>query len=111
MASHKYGCRVVQRLLEHCTSHQLENMLDSILRAVPRLAQDSYGNYVVQHMLEHGRKEDKRRIIIMIQENIVELSQHKCSSNVVEKALEIATVGEHANILEEERAALFNKVL
>merc|ERR1719215_9561 len=47
----------------------------------------------------------------MIQDNILALSQNKCSSNVVEKALEISTVGEHASILENERAALFQKVL
>jgi len=111
MASHMYGCRVVQRLLEHCTSQQLARMLDSILEAVPRLAQDPYGNYVVQHMLEHGRREDKRKIIRLIQDNIVHLAKHKCSSNVVEKALEIATVGEHASMLEDERAALMRKVL
>lgn len=111
MASHMYGCRVVQRLLEHCASHQLQKMLDLILDAIPRLAQDPYGNYVVQHMLEHGRKDDKRRIIGVVQANIVEFSKHKCSSNVVEKALEIATIGEHAQVLEEDRTQLMRKVI
>jgi len=111
MASHMYGCRVVQRLLEHCAAHQLEVMLDALLDVVPKLAQDPYGNYVVQHMLEHGRKEDKSRILKIIQGNIVMLSKHKCSSNVVEKALEIATVGEHAGALEAERALLMRTVL
>lgn len=105
MASHMYGCRVVQRLLEHCASHQLQNMLDQILGSIDKLATDPYGNYVVQHMLEHGRVEDKRRTLCVVEHNIVEFSKHKCSSNVVEKALEIATIGEHAAQLEAELAS------
>jgi len=111
MASHMYGCRVVQRLLEHCASHQLQAMLDRILTVIDKLATDPYGNYVVQHMLEHGRVEDKRYILRVIERNVVEFSRHKCSSNVVEKALEIATVGEHAAQLEEERSSLMFRVI
>mmetsp|Transcript_43603 Transcript_43603/g.109466 ORF Transcript_43603/g.109466 Transcript_43603/m.109466 type:complete len:544 (+) Transcript_43603:101-1732(+) len=111
MASHMYGCRVAQRLLEHCASHQLETMLNKILTVIDKLATDNYGNYVVQHMLEHGRVEDKKIIIGVIERNIVEFSKHKCSSNVVEKALEIATVGEHAAQLENERSSLMFRVI
>lgn len=111
MATHMYGCRVIQRLLEHCASHQLQKMLEHILNSIPRLAMDPYGNYVVQHMLEHGRKEDKKRIMSIIEHNIVEFSKHKCSSNVVEKCFEIATVGEHAFTLEEDRASLMRTVI
>lgn len=111
MASHIYGCRVVQRLLEHCASNQLEILLNQILKNIATLAQCPYGNYVMQHMLEHGRLEDKKQIIDVVVKNIVEFSKHKCSSNVVEKALEIATSGCHAQLLEEHRKQLMNKVI
>merc|ERR1719203_645618 len=62
-------------------------------------------------MLEHGRREDKRAIIQVVMNNIVDFSKHKCSSNVVEKALEIATVGEHASELEADRANLMNSLI
>merc|ERR1740129_1801028 len=110
-ASHMYGCRVIQRLLEHCGSHQLQKLLEHILRSIPKLTQDPYGNYVVQHMLEHGRKEDKKRIVNIIQDHVVDFAMHKCSSNVVEKCFEVATVGEHAYALDDERAKLMNTVL
>jgi len=111
MASNMYGCRVVQRLLEHCAPGQLATMLDQILSSVDRLAQDPYGNYVVQHTLQHGRKEDKKQIINVIKADIVAFAKNKCSSNVVDKCFEVSTTGEHAQALEEERASLMKAVL
>lgn len=110
-ASHTYGCRIIQRLLEHCGGVQLHTMLDLLVSAAKRLAKNLYGNYVVQHMLEHGRKEDKARIMQTVCQSIGEFSSHRCSSNVVEKCFEIASIGEHAAELENERHALYRTVI
>lgn len=108
---HRYGCRIVQRLLEHCAREKLEGMMGKICEGCAKFAKDPYGNYVVQHMLQHGRKDDKKRIIAIIKGNILDFAQHKCSSNVVDKCFEVATMGEHAGALDEERAALTRAVL
>merc|ERR1719238_708121 len=62
-------------------------------------------------MLEHGRPEDKKRILQAVAQNIMDFAKNKCSSNVVEKCFEIATIGEHADQLKEERTRLFEAVL
>jgi len=111
MAEHMYGCRIIQRLLEHCAPHQLEAMLEKIKSHVTELAKHLYGNYVVQHMLEHGRQEDKKAILDAITVNVVEFAKSKCSSNVVEKCFEIASIGEHADALREERRRLYHAIL
>lgn len=111
VASHKYGCRVVQRLLEHCRMDQLKKILEELIHSTPKLAQDFYGNYVVQHMLQHGRREDKSRIMAIVQGEITFYAKHRFSSNVVEKCIEVATTGEHAHALEEEREALLKAIL
>lgn len=111
MAEHMYGCRVIQRLLEHCAPHQLQEMLQKIEACTEKLSQNLYGNYVVQHMLEHGRAEDKKRILQIVANNIMEFAKNKCSSNVVEKCFEIATIGEHADALKDDRAKLFSALL
>jgi hypothetical protein len=110
-AVHRYGCRVIQRLLEHCPAKSLERVLEQILAIVPRLAQHRFGNYVIQHLLEHGRCRDKKRVICIMQEGLVMFSKDRCSSNVVEKCIEVATNGEHAPDLEQERAGLIHAVL
>lgn len=111
MASHMYGCRVIQRLLERCPADMLQVLLERILRRVDKLARDKHGNYVVQCILQHGRREDKRQIIEVIRRDVVEFAKNKVSSNVVEKCFEVATVGEHAEFLREDRANLMHTVL
>uniref|UniRef100_A0A7N0TLU4 PUM-HD domain-containing protein n=1 Tax=Kalanchoe fedtschenkoi TaxID=63787 RepID=A0A7N0TLU4_KALFE len=88
LSTHPYGCRVVQRILEHCHDPKtLSIMMDEILRSVCKLAQDQYGNYVIQHVLEHGKPHERSCIISKLTGQIVQMSQQKFASNVVEKCL------------------------
>lgn len=51
LSTHPYGCRVIQRILEHCTPEQTTPILDEMHAHVEQLIQDQYGNYVIQHVL------------------------------------------------------------
>jgi pumilio RNA-binding family len=49
LSMHPYGCRVIQRVLEHCGGDsQGQCIIDEILESACVLAQDQYGNYVTQ---------------------------------------------------------------
>ncbi|KAK8953024.1 hypothetical protein KSP40_PGU002615 [Platanthera guangdongensis] len=88
LSTHPYGCRVIQRVLEHCDDHKTQQiMMDEILGSICMLAQDQYGNYVVQHVLEHGKPHERSVIIQKLAGQIVHMSQQKFASNVVEKCL------------------------
>ncbi|PKU79192.1 pumilio homolog 2 [Dendrobium catenatum] len=88
LSTHPYGCRVIQRVLEHCDDPKTQQiMMDEILDSVCMLAQDQYGNYVVQHVLEHGKPHERSAIIQKLAGQIVQMSQQKFASNVVEKCL------------------------
>ncbi|KAL5169352.1 Pumilio 2 [Glycine soja] len=88
LSTHPYGCRVIQRVLEHCKDPTTQQkVMDEILGAVSMLAQDQYGNYVVQHVLEHGKPHERSCIIKELAGKIVQMSQQKFASNVVEKCL------------------------
>jgi len=91
-ACHMYACRVVMRILEHCTEPQVRILLSQILSAAPRLAQDRYGNYVLQHVLEHGRPDAQLTILACILgEGAVDFAKHKYAHNVVEKCVILAS--------------------
>ena len=77
LSTHPYGCRVIQRILEHCMPEQTCPILDELHQHTERLVQDQYGNYVIQHVLEHGTPEDKSKIVHELLGNILIFSQHK----------------------------------
>ncbi|KAH8026325.1 hypothetical protein HPB51_019564 [Rhipicephalus microplus] len=101
LSTHPYGCRVIQRILEHCTGEQTGPVLEELHQHTEQLVQDQYGNYVVQHVLEHGRPEDKGRIVAAVRGRVLPLSQHKFASNVVEKCVTHASRSERALLIEE----------
>lgn len=77
LSTHPYGCRVIQRILEHCTPEQTTPVLEELHQHTEQLVQDQYGNYVVQHVLEHGCQEDKSKIVNVVRGKVLNLSQHK----------------------------------
>ena len=62
LSTHPYGCRVIQRILEHCSAEQTAPVLEELHTHIEALIQDQYGNYVVQHVLDRGKPEDKSKI-------------------------------------------------
>jgi pumilio RNA-binding family len=51
LSTHPYGCRVIQRILEHCTPEQTAPILAELHQHTDQLIQDQFGNYVIQHVL------------------------------------------------------------
>lgn len=102
LSTHPYGCRVIQRILEHCSNEmQSQCIVDEILDAAYGLSQDQYGNYVTQHLLERGKPHERNHIINQLSGKIVQMSQHKYASNVVEKCLEYGDSAERELLVEE----------
>lgn len=92
MSVDPYGCRVVQRCLEHCSPSQTKPVIGQIHKRFDEIANNQYGNYVVQHVIEHGSEEDRMVIVTRVSNNLFEFATHKYSSNVIEKCLEQGAV-------------------
>ncbi|KAI6244224.1 hypothetical protein M3Y99_00095500 [Aphelenchoides fujianensis] len=101
LSTHPYGCRVVQRILEHCTEEQKRPILEQLHKNIRTLIVDQYGNYVVQHVIERGSDEDRDRIINQIKGNLQKFSQHKFSSNVIEKCLTFGNAQQKSALIAE----------
>ncbi|XGW35276.1 hypothetical protein V3C99_018915 [Haemonchus contortus] len=98
LSMHPYGCRVIQRVLEHCTEEQKRPVLEALHANVRSLVLDQYGNYVIQHVIEHGSDPDRDRIVREITGNVLRYAQHKFASNVIEKCL-ICAAPHHKTML------------
>lgn len=101
LACHPYGCRIVQRFLEYCTTSQTDCLLAQLLANTDHLLLDQYGNYVIQHVLDHGDQVNKSRIVSRIEGRVLMLSQHKFASNVVEKCVSNASCEERSRLISE----------
>merc|ERR1711974_290411 len=53
-ARNQYGCRVLQRLFEHCTPDQLYPIVEVLVANVQAFSKHVFANYVMQHFFEFG---------------------------------------------------------
>lgn len=104
MARHKFGCRVVCRLLEHSAlTPATEALAGEILAEAGKLSRHTFGHHVVQSVLEHGRPGQRREVVEALRGDLLRNSRNRNSSYVVEKALT------HCD--PEERAAMASELL
>ena len=103
LSRHPYGCRVIQRMVEHCIEPQKEKILESIIACHESLVDDQYGNYVIQRTLAYGRPSDKDVIFesITANSNMLKLSKRKQASNVVEAMLKHGDAVQRHRIVQE----------
>jgi len=102
LACHPYGCRVLQRILEHCVERQKSAALEKINECLRTLFDDQYGNYVIQHVLQFGRVKDRDMVLEMVVENgLLKLSRQKFASNVIEKLLKYGNDEQRKSLVRE----------
>lgn len=86
---HKFGCRVSERLLEHCSVEMTAPLIAVIMNDAHTLSRHPYANYVVQHVIEYGSQAHRNLIISsLVRGGVPALAQHRVASNVVEHAIE-----------------------
>ncbi|KHJ94849.1 RNA binding repeat protein, Pumilio-family [Oesophagostomum dentatum] len=113
VAENKYGCRVIQLIIEvlsdnskKASKHRpqmLEEIMTHLVSNCERLASNEFANYVIQHIIKTEPLSDYRdRLIEMcLLRNLLSLSQEKYASHVVEKALEYAPPALLAEMMDE----------
>ncbi|SCU84545.1 LAFA_0D10550g1_1 [Lachancea sp. 'fantastica'] len=98
IATHRHGCCVLQRCLDHGSRKQFDQLCERIIEHVDELTTDPFGNYVVQYIFtkQSERSESKytTQIMSLIRLRVIELSLHKFGSNVIEKALRTPVASE-----------------
>jgi len=88
-ARHQFGCRILCRLLEHCSTEEAtQQLVKEILADEPlKLCQHNFGHHVAKSILEHGDDEHREFIANVLQSEVVENAKHRNASFVVEAAL------------------------
>lgn len=86
-ARHKFGCRILQRLLEHCPPAQVSDLVEAVLAEAVPISRHPYGNYVMQHLLEFGTGEQKHRLAQVLEREMRGLGSDTYGCAVVSSAL------------------------
>ncbi|CCH60204.1 hypothetical protein TBLA_0C04040 [Henningerozyma blattae CBS 6284] len=98
IATHRHGCCVLQRCLDHGTEEQRHSLCNKLLENIDMLTMDPFGNYVVQYVITKESDDNKYdftyKIVHLLKPKVIVLSLHKFGSNVVEKLLRTPIVSE-----------------
>ncbi|ODV78285.1 ARM repeat-containing protein, partial [Suhomyces tanzawaensis NRRL Y-17324] len=101
VATHKHGCCVLQKCLNHVTLPQLEEFSKCILnfKNFQLLINDQFGNYVLQYLISINSLDINYKIFEnFVKYGINNLCNLKFSSNVIEKFLKNCYNNEVCNI-------------
>lgn len=90
VARHRYGCRVLCRLIEHHAdrSEVSSALFDEVLECAHFLCRNEFGKHVLNSILEHGADKRKVQVARAILPGSVSLATHRAASYVVQHALE-----------------------
>ncbi|CAE8584340.1 unnamed protein product [Polarella glacialis] len=98
VARHKYGCRIIQRLLEHCPPDQVRNLTQELLEDAVGLSKHTYANYVMQHLIEHGGGDHQKHLSRILLLNASELGADPNACAVLGKALSLGEPDDKVNL-------------
>ena len=87
VGTHRHGCCVLQRCIDHASGHQKAQLISQITANAFSLVQDPFGNYVLQYIVDLQEAAFTNPLCYSFQGNIPLLSKQKFSSNVVEKCI------------------------
>jgi len=97
-ARHRFGCRIIERLLEHCSVEQVSPLVEELLADTAALSSHVYGNYVVQHLLQHCAPDVVTRIAFILEQNVHALAGDGYAGSVIGTALTHAGVEESQSL-------------
>jgi len=96
IARHRFGCRIIIRLLEHASRETTTApLLEALLKYAPELCRHAFGKYVMQAVLEHCSHSGYHRHQIAMAlhgspngaHSLLNNAMHRHASRVIESAL------------------------
>ena len=101
VATHRHGCCVLQRCIDHASDSQRMQLVAEITYNALTLVQDPFGNYVVQYVLDLNDARFSDAVIRQFVGNVCALSVQKFSSNVIEKCIRVSEASTRKALIEE----------
>mmetsp|Transcript_49478 Transcript_49478/g.117762 ORF Transcript_49478/g.117762 Transcript_49478/m.117762 type:complete len:515 (+) Transcript_49478:53-1597(+) len=85
---HRYGCRIMSRLVQQFASNScVTRLVEEMMKEITDLARHNFGHHVVNAILEHGTKKHKRGIAKELAKDMLTNATSRNGTYVVERAL------------------------
>ncbi|CEH14061.1 Translational repressor MPT5/PUF4 and related RNA-binding proteins (Puf superfamily) [Ceraceosorus bombacis] len=101
VATHRHGCCVLQRCIDHASETQRMQLVTEITFNALTLVQDPFGNYVVQYILDLNDPRYSDAVVQQFIGNVCLLSVQKFSSNVMEKCIRVSNASLRKQLIDE----------
>merc|ERR1711933_325100 len=88
VARHRYGCRILCRLLEHHSDTDCpatRELLDEVLADAAHLCHHSFGRHVIDSALEHGSADRRHKAALAMNVDLLRNARNRNASYIVEK--------------------------
>merc|ERR1719264_1154806 len=88
VACHRFGCRILCRLQEHCASATRSiPLLDEALSKAEVLCKHQFGHYVIQSVLEHGTMRQREQVMEALCSDPLAFASNRNGCFVIEAAM------------------------
>mmetsp|Transcript_17837 Transcript_17837/g.29668 ORF Transcript_17837/g.29668 Transcript_17837/m.29668 type:complete len:493 (+) Transcript_17837:58-1536(+) len=92
LCRHRYGCRIVEGLLIHCTAEQTQPLVSILLPQAYDLCMHMYGNFVMQRIVENGSDSVRQDIFRLLQVHVASLGTNFYGSAVIGTCMRFAGI-------------------
>jgi len=97
-SKHKYGCRIVQRLLERCQAEQVQLLVSILTPQAAFVACHPYGNYVIQKLLRCCHVKEAKPLRKALQEGVQSLGHDPYGTAVLSCAMQTLPFDERVEL-------------
>jgi pumilio RNA-binding family len=110
-ARHRYGCRLLCRILEHhslqgdscgrplSSQHSLKQLLDEVVGNAATLVHHAFAHHVMDSIVEHGTADMRHFVAMAIRSNLVQNAKNRYASYVVERSMTYcSSLDQHAYV-------------
>jgi pumilio RNA-binding family len=87
VATHRYGCRTIQHLLQDCHLPPVRRLAEAVIQHAVKLACHAFGNYSVQRLLEYGTADQKYRLVRTLERSMAAVGRSPQGGRVIGAAL------------------------
>lgn len=89
VAKHRYGCRIVQRILEFGDPAVTGELSEILIGGAKDLCTHAFGNYVMQQLLVHGSEHHSHELVKLLRIDAAELCASFHAPAVIAEALRV----------------------